>query len=132
MSFADGEKRVDIVFHHYLNPHHLQLFHQFKCCCKNADCSNKNNNTNITCESLCNTYFSVCFKENTLSSSRVCYNTTKPTDDNTTLIPFTTPNIVQFIINNESMTLEVILLTFMYKINLYACMLYNFCFRTLC
>ena len=114
MPLADSEKRVDVVFHHYL------LFHEFKCCCKNADCYNKNNNTNITCESLCNTYFSVCFKENTISS-RDCYKTTRPIDVNATLIPFTTPNIVQFMINNESITFEVTLLRFMYKIYLYVC-----------
>ena len=105
MSFANSEKRLDIVFHHYLNPHHLFLPHDlYKCCCKSSMCFIDNNN--ITCDSQCDTYFSVCFKKNT-NSSGVCYNTTESTGDNTTMIPFTTPNIVQFMINSENMTLEV-------------------------
>ena len=116
MLFVDSEKRLVVVFHHYLNPHHLLSFHYFKCCCKRA-CPNVNY---TTCDSQCDTYFNVCFKENT-NSSEVCYNTTKPTGDNTTLIPFTTPNIVQFMINSESMTFEVTLLTFIFNIYMHVC-----------
>ena len=46
----------------------------------------------------CDTFFKVCFKESTLTSE-TCYNTTEPTGDNTTFIPFTTPNIVLFYTN---------------------------------
>ena len=116
MSFADGEKRVDVVFHHYLNPHHLFLYYEdLKCCCKSFECFM--NTSNTICNSQCDTYFRICFKENSNNmNSEVCFKTTKQTGDNTTLMTFTTPNIVKFIVNNEYMTLKVILLTFMYKI----------------
>ena len=116
MSFGDSDKRLDVVLHYlYLHP----FFHKdLKCCCKSSQ--HLCNNSNIIYERQYDIYIKVCFKKNSNNmNSSVCYNTTKPTDDNTTLIPFTTPNIVQFMINNENMTLEVILLTFVYKIYTY-------------
>ena len=46
----------------------------------------------------CDILFKVCFKESTLIPE-TCYNTTEPTRDNTTLIPFTTSNRVLFYTN---------------------------------
>ena len=126
MSFAESEKRVDVLFH---SSHLLCSIEDLNSCCK---CSNHSmNNSTQTCSNQCDAYFSVCFKENSNSSEEcnnitkptdvntTCYNTTEPTGGNTTLIPLTTPNIVQFMINSENMTLEVILLNFIYKIYLY-------------
>ena len=46
----------------------------------------------------CDTFIKVYFNESTLIPE-TCYNTTEPTGDNTTLIPFTTSNRVQFYTN---------------------------------
>ena len=116
MSFADSDKRLDVVLHYlYLHP----FFHKdLKCCCKSSQ--HLCNNSNIIYERQYDIYIKVCFKENSNNmNSSVCYNTTKLTCDNTTMIPFTTPNIVQFIIKSENMRLEVILLNFMSKIYTY-------------
>ena len=123
MSFADSERTLGVVFYS------SRLFcHNENCtrCCNCSDCLI--NNSNDSCNSQCDTYFSVCFTEDG-NISEECINTTnyKPTDDNTT--PFTTPNVAQFMINSENMTFKVILLNFIYKIYIHVYMLYNFCFR---
>ena len=50
------------------------------------------------CKMNCDTFLKVYFNESTLISE-TCYNTTEPTGDNTTIIPFTTSNRVQFYTN---------------------------------
>ena len=125
MSFTRSERRVYVVFHHYLHHRHLQSFDNFKSYCKSACDDNKT----TTCGSQCETYFDVCLKE--YNNLRECYKTNESTCDDTTFIPFTTPNIVQFMIDNESMTLEVILLTFIYKTYIYVSSITSL-FRMLC
>ena len=63
------------------------------CCCNTTECVHI-----YDCKMNCDTFFKVCFKESTLISE-TCYNTTEPTGDNTTFIPFTTSNRVQFYTN---------------------------------
>ena len=62
MSFIDSEKRVDLVFHHYLYLHYLWSPQGYLNVVVKVLCGNNNN---ITCESQlqCNTYFNIFFKE---------------------------------------------------------------------
>ena len=113
MLFANSEWIV-VSFHQYLNPKHIYLNSFYKsgyCCCNTSHC-NKND-----CKMNCETFLKVCYKESSLISE-TCYNTTEPTGDNTTFLPFTTPNRVQFYTNTLCETVSTRELPNIIKLNL--------------
>ena len=105
---------IDVVFfHQYLNPKHFYLnsiYGNRYCCCNSTIC----NDRNADCKWNCNTFFKVCYKGSTLISE-TCYNTTEPTGDNTTFLPFSTPNRVQFYANTLCEMVSIIVLPKIFK-----------------